>query len=434
MNCWRGETDVANKKFIFLKEVTEQIKSKEAKKVVATELGFHIQEAKNLLIEMGLPEAEAEEKAIEQMGSPSKLGKQMNRLHKPKVDWFMIILLVTTLGLGFLPLASLGYLEDTTHFAFTKSITVLLGASAAIGIMLIDFRKWKTRGWMFYTLGVLFLLIIKFLSNTMINGVPLLRIPSIITLESSMVLPLFFLGWASFFSNERLKIWQFFILFFIPLLLLLAVSNITTPFMYTVMVMGMFWWSKFSRKKMMVIGGITFCLFLIMALVSLERLKSYQLGRILAFITPEKSSGGASYMILRVNELMSKAGWFGNHGNKEFIPSAHTDLVFVSLTYTYGWLFAIALFVILTLIMVRFIVISNKIHDSYAKLLLFGAVGLYGVQLVCNVGMALGVFPQTSISLPFISYGLMPVLLNSFLIGIVMSIYRRKELLSNRFV
>ena len=130
---------------------------------------------------------------------------------------------------------------------------------------------------------------------------------------------------------------------------------------------------------------------------------------------------------------MSKAGWFGHPGKKEFIPETHTDFVFVSLTYMYGWLFAIALVIILSLIMVRFIVISNMIHDSFAKLLLIGAVALYGVQLTSHIGMALGVFPLTSISLPFISYGLMPVLLNSFLIGIVLSVYRRKDLLLTRY-
>ncbi|WP_312476737.1 FtsW/RodA/SpoVE family cell cycle protein [Neobacillus sp.] len=421
---------MANKKYIFLNEVTEQIKSKEAKKYVADELGYHLQEAKNLWLEKGLPEAEAEEKAIEQMGSPIKLGKQMNKLHKPKVDWFMIILLVTTLGLGFLPLVSLGYMEDTRHFSIVKGVTVLLGATVAVGIMLIDFRKWKTWGWLFFSLGIIFLLTIRFFSNTMINGVPLLRVPSIITLESSMALPFFFLSWASFFSNERFKIWQVIILFFIPFLLFFSVPSIDNTFMYTCMVIVMLWWSRFSRKTILAIMGIMFGLFMV---IGIQFLKTFQIERILVYLNPEKYSSGAGYFILRVKELMGKAGWFGNPVNKEFIPSAHTDFVFVSLTYMYGWLFAIALVIILSLIMVRFIVISNKIYDSFAKLLLIGATALYGVQLASNIGMALGVFPLTSISLPFISYGLMPVLLNSFLIGMVLSVYRRKDLISTRF-
>jgi len=423
---------VANKKYIFLNEVTEQIKSKEAKKYVADELGYHLQEAKNSWMEKGFSEEEAEEKAIEQMGSPIKLGKQMNQLHKPKVDWFMIILLVTTLGLGFLPMISLGYM-DSRHFSVNKAIIVLLGGAAAIGIMLMDYRKWKTRGWVFYSLGIFLLIVIRCFSNTTINGVPLLRIPSIITIESSMALPFFYLGWASFFTNEKLKIWQFAILFFVPFLLFLNVPSIPITFMYTVMVFVMLWWSKFSRKMMLIITGITVSLFTIVVFTYWPYHMTYHKQRLLAFLNPEKYSNGEGWLLLRVKELMSNAGWFGNTIDREFIPQAHTDFVFVSLTYIYGWLFAIALVIILSLIMVRFIVISNKIHDSFAKLLLIGAVALYGVQLASNIGMAFGVFPLTSISLPFISYGLMPVLLNSFLIGIVLSVYRRKDLISTRF-
>lgn len=420
---------MANKKYIFLNEVTEQIKSKEAKKYVADELGYHVQEAKKLWMEKGLPEAEAEEKAIEQMGSPVKLGKQMNKLYKPKVDWFMIILLVTTLGLGFLPIIGYGYM-DTRHFSVNKGIIVLLGGAVAIAIMLIDYRKWKTRGWLFYSIGVLFLLVIRVFSNTMINGVSVLRIPSIITLESSMALPFFFLGWAAFFNNERLKIWQVVILFFIPILLFVTAPSSANTFMYTILVFVMLWWSKFGRKKRWAITGITFSCFMILGLITRQYLNTYQTERFLAFLNPEKYSRGAGYLVLRVKELMSKAGWFGHPGNKEFIPEAHTDFVFVSLTYIYGWFFAIVLVFILSLFLVRIIAISTKIHDSYAKLLLIGAVALYGVQVASHIGMALGVFPLTSISLPFISYGLMPVLLNSILIGIVLSVYRRKDLLS----
>jgi len=66
----------------------------------------------------------------------------------------------------------------------------------------------------------------------------------------------------------------------------------------------------------------------------------------------------------------------------------------------------------------------------YSRLLLVGVIMIYTIQLVGHVGMIIGLFPMTNMSLPFISYGLMPILLNAFLIGIVLSIYRRKNLLS----
>ncbi len=412
-------------------EVTNQIKSKEAKEYVTNELNFHLKEAKNEWQEKGLPEAAAEEKAVEQMGSPVNLGIQMNKLHRPKVDWLMVILLILTLGLGFLPMISLGYMDDIAYFSINKVIIFLLGGLTALGMMLFDYRKLRKHGALFYIIGIILLLLIRFIPNMVVNGVPLIRIGPI-RVESLMAIPFFFLAWASFFHNERLKVWQFVLLFLFPFLLFLAMPSIPTSYIYIVMVFVMLWWSKFSRRTILVLTGATVISFLTIAISSLVILKEYQKVRFLAFLDPEKYSDGVGYMTLRVKELMSNAGWFGTSLKKEFIPEAHTNLVFVSLTYYYGWLLAIALVLILSLIAARIIMVTFKIKDSYGRLLLIGAVALYTVQFVSNIGMSLGFFPLTSMSLPFISYGLMPTILNTIVIGVVLSVYRRKDLILNK--
>lgn len=414
-----------NKKHIFLYEVIAQIKSKEAKKYVADELSYHLKEAKNVWIEKGLTGLEAEEKAVEQMGSPIKLGRQLNKLYRPKVDWILVILLMTIFGLGILPMFSIGNMRE--YLLISKVVITLIGSATALGIMLIDYRKLKNQGWLFYSIGVSILLVLKLFFNITINGLPLLRIGPL-TIESIMSLPFFFLAWATFFSNERLKIWQCILLFSLPFFLLFTVPSISTTYIYTIMVFSMLWWSKFSRKIVLLIWGGSVSFFLLMSFISWKFLSFYQKDRLLAYLNPEKYSDGPGYMILRVKELLSKAGWFGNSFNDEIIPEAHTNFVFVSFTYYYGWLFAIALVMILFLFGARIIVITSRIKDSYGKLLLIGAVALYTVQLATNIGMTFGIFPLISMSLPFISYGLMPTLLNAILIGIVLSVYRRKEL------
>ncbi|MGG3468718.1 FtsW/RodA/SpoVE family cell cycle protein [Neobacillus pocheonensis] len=418
-----------NKKHTFLNEVTDQIKSKEAKKFVANELSYHLKETKNDLIEKGLTEEEAEEKAVKQMGSPIKLGQQMNKLYRPKVDWLLVILFVMTLVLGFLPMYSLGYLHER-HFSIYKIMIALISSSAALGIMLVDYRKWKKRGWLFYTIGMFILLLLRYFSNSTINGLPRFRIPPI-TIESQMALPFFFLAWSTFFSNEKLKVWKFVMLFMIPLFFFLALPSVSNAYIYSVMVFVMLWWSKFSRKTVLFIWAFSFSCLLLLGIISWNTLKDYQLVRFLAFLHPEKYSDGRGYIILHVKELLSKAGWFGNHLDKEFIPEAHTNFVFVSFTYYYGWLFAIALVLILSLFIARIIVVTHQIKDPYGKLLLMGAVALYAVQLATNIGMSLGLFPLIAMSLPFISYGLMPSLLNAILIGVVLSVYRRKDITGN---
>jgi cell division protein FtsW (lipid II flippase) len=412
-----------SKKLHFLNEVTNQIRSKEAKKLVTDELTYHIKEAEKTWTEKGLTVMEAEEKAIEQMGNPTKLGISMNKLYRPKVDWWIMILLGLSLLMGFLPLISLEYRD---YFVFNKAIIVILGALVAVGIMFIDFRKWERRGWVFYTLGILVLQAIIFLPNRMINGVPLIEIGPL-TIENLMALPFFLLAWASFFNYKKFKHWQFVGLFLIPVFMFLALPSMTSAYIYIIMVFVMLCWSQFSPKTIVTIFTLFFSFVLILGVTSWNFLKEYQKERLLAFLNPEDYSTGAGYLNLKIEEILSKASWFGHSDNREFIPVAHTDFVFVTSIYYYGWLLAIALVLILILFAVRIIFVTFKIKDSFGKLLIIGSVALYLAQLSTNIAMSFGLFPLVGISLPFMSYGLMPTLLNAILIGVVLSVYRRKD-------
>ncbi|MFB5251843.1 FtsW/RodA/SpoVE family cell cycle protein [Bacillus mycoides] len=408
----------------FLSEVTNHIKSKEAKSFVATELNFHMKQAKNMWIEKGLSEEVAEDKAVEQMGSPIKLGQELNKLHKPKIDWFLIILLVAAMGLGFLPLVALGHTND---LLMNKVIFVILGIATALGMMLIDYRKLERLGWLFYTIGVLILLILYCFSNASMTGEPLMKIGPI-AIDCLMAVPFFFLAWASFFNNSRLKVMHLVILYLFSLYLFLIVSTLSTIFIYITMVFVMLWWSKLGKKTALIITIVPICLLIIRVSFSWSSVKGYHLDRFLGYLNPQRDAGGSGFMYIRLKEVMSSAGWFGASENIKPIPDPDTDFVFASLTYYYGYLLALVLVLILSLFVARIMVISYKINDRYGKLLLVGGMTLFVVQFIYNVGMIIGLLPIASISLPFISYGLIPTLFHAFLMGIVLSVYRRKDI------
>lgn len=404
----------------FVSEVTNHIKSKEAKSFVATELDFHLKQAKNTWIEKGLSEEIAENKAVEQMGSPSKLGREFNKLHKPKVDWFLLILLVAAMGLGFLPVLVFGYTNDVI---MNKVIFVILGVITAIGMMLLDYRKLERMGWLFYTIGVVVLLILYCFPNASMIGEPLIKIGPI-AVDCLMAVPFFFLAWASFFNNNRLKVIHLVVLYLFSLYLFLIVSTLSSIFIYITMVFVMLWWSKLGKKTSLIITVVPICLFIIKVSVSWS--SGYHLDRLLGYLNPESDAGGAGFMYIRLKEVMSSAGWFGTYGDMKFIPAPDTDFVFASLTYYYGYWLALILVFVLSLFVARLIVISYKINDRYGKLLLVGGLTLFVFQFIYNVGMILGFLPLAAISLPFISYGLTPTVFHALIMGIVLSVYRRK--------
>ena len=399
----------------FLKEVTNHIKSKEAKDLVATELDFHLKQTKDMWIGKGLSEEVAEDKAVEQMGSPIKLGEELNKLYKPKVDWFLIILLVAAMGLGFLPVIAFGHAD----LFMNKVIFVILGVATAIGMMLLDYRKLERLGWLFYTIGILILLMIKYFPTAFLIGEPLIKI-GFITIDCLMTIPFFFLAWASFFNNSRLKFIHLLMLYIFSLYLF---STMVPTFIYITMVFVMLWWSKLGKKTAWLITILPILPFVIRDLFSWSAVKEYRMARILGFLNPAHDQ-----WYLRLKEAMSSAGWFGTYGNIKSIPATHTDFVFASLTYYYGYVLTLILVVILSLFAVRIMNIAYKINDGYGKLLLVGGVTLFVFHFIYNVGMILGLLPRASISLPFISYGLIPTLFHAFIMGIVLSVYRRKDM------
>ena len=85
----------------FLNNVCEQIKYKPIRNSISEELENHIEESKENYIEEGMQEKEAEEKVIAQMGNAEIIGKELNKIHRPRLDWKLLIILVVLLIFGF---------------------------------------------------------------------------------------------------------------------------------------------------------------------------------------------------------------------------------------------------------------------------------------------------------------------------------------------
>ncbi|WP_338780409.1 FtsW/RodA/SpoVE family cell cycle protein [Metabacillus sp. FJAT-52054] len=415
----------------FLSEVMEHIKMKEARKLVTAELSSHIEEGKKEWIGKGLDEKEAEEKAVEQMGNPYAIGEKFNKIYRPQVDWVTIGLLAAVLGLGFLPLIPLYAETGDMRFINNRLLIIALGACSAAALMLWDYRKSSKWGWFFYITGIALLWIMSRYSLpglvTTVNGIPSLSIGPL-TLSGYSVLIFFFIGWAAILQKSNLRLWMFVILFFFPFYLLYKI-HVSLCFFYTIMIYAMLFQSPVKRKLML---ALTTCSLLAAAgIIYGVKMKSYLFDRINGFLFPGDYSQTSGYIYVQIKDVLERAGWFGlpniletNNG----VPNAHTDFAFLSVTRSYGYLMALFLAAVLLAFFYRIMFITSTIRDPFGKTLITGVGALYITQVLYSIMMSMGLLPIMSVTLPFISYGLMPTLLNSVLIGMVLSIYRRKNI------
>ena len=408
----------------YLNRVTSYIKSKEARIFVRIELTQHIKQTQQAWMSKGLSEEDALQKAIAEMGSPSTLGESMNKIHKPKVDWFLIGLLVTVMVLSFLPL-----LKQTMYsndlLMERKAIFVVLGIVLAISMMFLDYRKLQKYGYVFFGIGTAILLGVHVFRTGYMGGQPLFVIGSL-RIESSMAIPFYVIAWATLFHN-RTNLLMCIGLFFTSLFLFAFNGQTVTLVMYSMLVAVLFWYSPFSKKVKLLVTGIGVTFGSAMLLFLWKTTRPYQISRITALFNPEERENGFGTFYAILENAVSQAKWIGANDSIA-VPEPHTDFVLASVIQSYGFVPAIVLITLLALCSMRLLMIVLRVRDPYARLLLVGGVTLFGGQFVYHVGMTFGYLPIVAMPLPFISYGLMPTMLGTFIVGIALSVWRRKSL------
>lgn len=139
-------------------------------------------------------------------------------------------------------------------------------------------------------------------------------------------------------------------------------------------------------------------------------------------------------MYILIKEIFSKSGWFGHGLNNNIyiyksLPRAHTDLVFPFLVYSLGWLFGMILCLILMIFILRVSFNTFKTKDKFGRLLVIGGATLFAIPACWNILMGIGAIPIMGVSLPFISYGGSMLLFYSAILGLILNVYRRKDII-----
>ena len=107
-----------------------------------------------------------------------------------------------------------------------------------------------------------------------------------------------------------------------------------------------------------------------------------------------------------------------------YIPEVQTDFIITIFICNFGYITSITFFILLIYFDINLILIALQQKDK-DKLLLSGIIAMLLFQQVQNIGMNLGIFPITGITLPFISYGGSSLLCYMIIIGIILNINKK---------
>jgi len=417
----------------FLQQVTSYIRTKEARSYVEEELQYHLTKSKQAWEDTGYSPKEAEQKAVAEMGSASQLGKSMDKIHRPKWDFWLIGAVALLIVVSFTPILTTDFSQQfgsdmTGYFVKNKIIHIILAIAGIAVIMYFDYRKLQRYSIPIYGIALILLFVLWFMPNMFVNGEAMYKIGPI-RMQAWMALPLLLLAFAGFFTERKWKGWKLTGLFLLPLFLFMILGSLSVTLLYMGVVAVLFSFSYFNRKVklivFLIVGGLGLAIAAFSVYAFYYLLEPYQTVRIRAFLHPELYADSAGYAMLQLNKALEGAGWFGAD-MIYYVPEAHTDYALVQLIQSYGYVAGIAVIIVILTVALRILWMVYTMPQSFGKLLVIAAGTLYSGQSIYSILMVFGFLPLTGVPLPFISYGITPLLINAFLIGLVLSVYRRK--------
>ncbi|TBN42681.1 rod shape-determining protein RodA [Paracoccus subflavus] len=142
-----------------------------------------------------------------------------------------------------------------------------------------------------------------------------------------------------------------------------------------------------------------------------QLLKDYQFRRIDTFLDPAADPLGAGYNIIQSQIALGSGGWSGRgfmqgtQSRLNFLPEKHTDFIFTVLAEEFGFVGAMSLLGLYTLIIGFCLYSALTNRDRFAALITIGISGTFFLYFAINMATVMGMLPAKGSPLPLVSYG-----------------------------
>ena len=449
----------------FLNSVCEQIKYKPIRNTIAEELKNHIEDKKEELIEMGQNEEEAEKNAVEQMGDAEIIGKQLNKVHRTRLDWKLLIILVVLLIFGFVisyiiteneHTEMMQYMKEgvseyiTTNYMIKYACFVVLGFSIGVIIYFCDYKKIKNKTLILYIIATV-VIILAFLFGISVNGINFLRIGNYSIRSNTIAVPLYMLAFIGFLENinEENKLTKLFkekniktnanvlILVVLSLISLLMLSLI--PSLSSVIVLAITYLilatkkivreSENKRKHLLILWGIPIIIGTVFILFEVLE-NPYVLDKFISVYNPEEYKETEGWRALNRKEIIESAQKFGEAENMSdaiYLFDGFGSNEIISILAHFGWIPTVTLIIAVLSFSIKLVINSFKIKENYGSLIILGIGCMFILQSVFNILMNFNLIFDASFNLPFVTYGCGELVVNMMCLALIFAVYRKKD-------
>ena len=340
----------------------------------------------------------------------------MFNLKKKNFKDFDILLLISTLALSIFGLIVLysAYGGNISSIK-TQIFSTVLGFILIAVICTLDLDVVKKPYWIFYGLmiGILIITLVIgqgldewgarswiYIGSFSFQPAEISKIVLIFTLAA-------FLDKFKYSINSPLILLATIAFVGAPIALILLQPDFGTAMVYVFFIAAMIFIAGLSWKWIGIFAVAGFAL----ALFLLANLSGFRADRIENFLNPSRDTSGSNWqqqqgMIAIGSGMLNGRGYLnGSQSQYGYIPEKETDFIFSVLAEELGFIGAIIMIVLFTVLILRLIAIAKTSNNTFISLLVTGIAGLIFIHVFENVGMTIGIMPVTGIPLPFFSNG-----------------------------
>lgn len=326
---------------------------------------------------------------------------------------------------------------------------VVVGSALIIGLSLLDYHKVASAAPVIYGVCIVGLLAVLIFGVSRGIATRWIVLPGVGQLQPSEFVKvgmIVFFSW--FFAKNQEKINHFTTLtlagglFFATFILIFLQPNLSTGLVTVVIFLSMLFAAGLSYRWIAgALAVVAPCGALFIYLLKFDMvpfLKDYQARRILAFI--DKSN--ATYMeanLQQANSIMAiGSGMLNGKGlnnntlasvkNGNFLSEERTDFIFAVIGEELGFIGCTLVILLISLVVYECLIMAARAKDMSGRLLCVGLATLIAFQSFANIAVATGIFPNTGLPLPFISYGVSSLMSICIGVGIALNVGLQRKI------
>lgn len=436
----------------YLEKLLSQIRCKKARPYIAEEIRDHIESQIEDNLSEGMTYEEAEKNAVTDMGDPVEVGISLDRIHKPKIAWKLLVIVGNLSLLGILLQQSIlsqpGYLDLEQQMQARYRYAVEgFGSAVAVGFLLmcviyfLDYtviaKYSRFIGGVILIMGVLHVAGLGGFDyvDGIGNWIGFGRLRVAVTSLMMFYVPIYGAILYKYrdggaFALCRAILWLILPVFITSQIPSLGVAVIMMVSMLIELTVAV-WkgWFKLPVKKTLTCVWLFFTagpVLLLTARYALHMLATYQEARIRSFFT---GTGDAYYMTAVLRKFNENILLWGNSGKDVVggLPEFNQDYIFSYILNSYGVIAGIFVAALLAALVVFMFGTSVRQKNELGMVMGFGCGMIILLNISLNFAGIFGWIPLTSTFLPFLSFGRNNILLCYALVGIILSIYRYKD-------